>query len=333
MMQIPDYYATLGVARDASQDEIKKAYRRLARKYHPDVSKEPDAGKRMAAINEANEVLSDPEKRKAYDAVGHQAWAQGARSADDVRPPPGWNQGFAQAGGAGAGWHRSTHHAHGFEQDYSEFFESLFGQAARAGARRRSSAPGAGEPGFAGEDQHAEISIDLAEAYAGTERTLRLQGFKTDASGQVVPEERVLNVKIPAGVAQGQLIRLAGQGQPGFGGGAPGDLFLKVHIREDGKHRVSGRDVHMRVVVTPWEAALGADIAVATPAGPVTVTVPAGSVLGRKLRLRGKGIPGRTPGDLYLELDIAVPSAVTDEQKAAWAALAKAYPGFNPRPQ
>jgi len=328
-MQIPDYYATLGVARDASQDEIKKAYRRLARKYHPDVSKEPDAGKRMAAINEAYEVLSDPEKRKAYDAVGHQAWAQGARSTDDVRPPPGWNQDFAHAD---AGWHRRTHHGHGFEQAYSEFFESLFGQAARAGGRRQSSASGPGGPGFAGEDQHAEISIDLAEAYTGTERTLRLQGVKIDASGQVVPEERVLNVKIPAGVAQGQLIRLAGQGQPGFGGGAPGDLFLKVHIREDGKHRVSGRDVHMHVVVTPWEAALGGDIAVATPGGTLTVTVPAGSVSGRKLRLRGKGIPGRTPGDLYLELDIAVPSAVTAEQKAAWAALAKAYPGFNPRP-
>lgn len=130
------------------------------------------------------------------------------------------------------------------------------------------------------------------------------------------------------------MIHLAGQGQPGIGGGESGSLFLKVHIREDGKHHVRGRDVTMRVVVTPWEAALGADIDVATPAGgTVKVAVPAGSVLGRKLRLRGKGIPGRSPGDLYLELEIALPSAVTEEQKAAWAALAKAYPGFNPRPQ
>lgn len=330
-MQFPDYYATLGVARDASQDEIKKAYRRLARKYHPDVSKEADAGKRMAAINEANEVLSDPEKRKIYDAVGHQAWAQGARSTDDVRPPPGWNQGFAQAAGAGDWARRRSHHDDGFGQDYSEFFESLFGQSARA--RQRSARAAAGGHGLRGEDQHAEITLDLAEAYAGAQRTLRLQGIKIDASGQVMPEERTLDVKIPAGVAQGQLIRLAGQGQPGIGGGAPGDLFLKVHIREDGRHHVRGRDVYMRVVVTPWEAALGAEINVATPGGTVSVAVPTGSVLGRKLRLRGKGIPGRTPGDLYMELDIAVPSAVTAEQKAAWAALAKAYPGFNPRPQ
>lgn len=325
-MQFPDYYATLGVARDASQDDIKKAYRRLARKYHPDVSKEADAGKRMAAINEANEVLSDPEKRKVYDAVGHQAWAQGARSTDDVRPPPGWDQGFARGGEA----HWS---GHGFGHDYSEFFESLFGRSARAEARRRTAGAAPGGQGWRGEDQHAEITLDLAEAYTGTKRTLNLRGVKLDASGQLVPEERTLDVKIPAGVAQGQLIRLAGQGQPGIGGGERGDLFLKVNIREAHGQRVSGRDVYMRVVVTPWEAALGAEIEVATPGGKVTVTVPAGTVLGRKLRLRGKGIPGRTPGDLYLELEIAVPSAVTDAQKAAWNALAKAYPGFNPRPQ
>lgn len=331
-MQFPDYYATLGVARDASQDEIKKAYRRLARKYHPDVSKEADAGKRMAAINEANEVLSDPEKRKVYDAVGHQAWAQGARHADDVRPPPGWAQGFAQAAGAERDGHRHSYND-GFGQDYSEFFESLFGQSARAGARYRSANASPGGQSWRGEDQHAEITLDLAEAYAGAQRTLRLQGIRIDPSGQAVPEVRTLNVKIPAGVAQGQLIRLAGQGLPGIGGGAPGDLFLKVHVREDDRCRVHGRDVHMHVFVTPWEAALGAEIDVTTPGGTVKVAVPAGSVLGRKLRLRGKGIPGRSPGDLYLELDIAVPSAVTDEQKAAWAALAKAYPGFNPRPQ
>lgn len=326
-MQFPDYYATLGVDRDAGQDEIKKAYRRLARKYHPDVSKEPDAGKRMAAINEAYEVLADPEKRKVYDAVGHQAWAQGARHADDVRPPPGWQRGFESAADAEA------FHGHGRDPgfaaaDYSEFFEALFGHAARASARQRAGAAQA----WPGEDQHAEISIDIEEAYRGTERTLTLQGIGFDAAGQIVPKTRTLQVKIPAGVAQGQLIRLAGQGLPGSGGGAPGDLYLKVHIRGDARLRVSGRDVHMRVAVTPWEAALGADIQVATPAGVLSVNLPAGSALGRKLRLKGKGIPGPMPGDLYLELDIAVPSAVTPAQKAAWEALAKAYPGFDPRP-
>lgn len=324
-MQFPDYYATLGVARDASQDEIRKAYRRLARKYHPDVSKEPDAGKRMAAINEANEVLSDPEKRKIYDTVGHQAWAQGARRAEDVRPPPGWNHGFEHAAGSGRSpWHEGMP---GADADYSEFFEELFG---RARARQRSAAGQA----WPGEDQHAEITLDLAEAYRGAERTLTLRGTKLTATGQVVPEQRTLNVKIPAGVAQGQLIRLAGQGLPGSGGGAPGDLYLKVRIRTDGRVHVSGRDVHMRVAVTPWEAALGAEIVVATPAGPLTVTLPAGSAVGRKLRLKGKGIPNSNgvPGDLYLEPDIAVPSAVTPAQKAAWEALARAYPGFDPRP-
>ena len=326
-MQFPDYYATLGVSRDASQDEIKKAYRRLARKYHPDVSKEPDAGKRMAAINEANDVLSDPEKRKVYDTVGHQAWAQGARREEDVRPPPGWNRGFEQAARDDHfQWHG---HGPGFAGDYSEFFEELFGRAARANARPQGAGTGQAWPG---EDQHAEITSDLSEAYHGAERTLTLQGVKLDASGHGVPEKRTLKVKIPAGVAQGQLIRLAGQGLPGGSGGAAGDLYLKVHIRADGKQRVSGRDVHMRVPVTPWEAALGSEITVFTVAGPLAVKLPAGSALDRKLRLKGKGIPGREPGDLYLELDIAVPSAVTPEQKAAWEALARAYPGFNPRP-
>jgi curved DNA-binding protein len=156
--------------------------------------------------------------------------------------------------------------------------------------------------------------------------------MRIDAHGRAVPEVRTLDVKIPAGVAEGQLMRLAGQGHPGFGGGAAGDLFLKVRIRPDSHHRVSGRDVHMRVAVTPWEAALGGEITVRTPAGRISVTVPAGSVAGRKLRIRGKGIPGARPGDLLMELDIAVPSAVTAEQKAAWEALAKAYPGFDPRP-
>ncbi|GAA4406702.1 DnaJ C-terminal domain-containing protein [Quisquiliibacterium transsilvanicum] len=336
-MQIPDYYAKLGVARDASKDDIRKAYRRLARKFHPDVSKEADAAARMAEINEANEVLSDPEKRAVYDQVGHQAWAQGARSADDVRPPPGWGQGFGGRGagadaGVGAGHAGPGFNGGDFGQDHSEFFEELFGRAARERARRSASQAGRGPESWRGEDQHAELAIDLEEAYRGSERTLRLEGMRIDAHGRAAPEVRTLDVKIPAGVAEGQLMRLAGQGHPGFGGGAAGDLFLKILIRPDPHHRVSGRDVHMRVAVTPWEAALGGEVTVRTPAGRISVTVPAGSVAGRKLRIRGKGIPGARPGDLLMELDIAVPSAVTADQKAAWEALAKAYPGFDPRP-
>ncbi|MFA7557481.1 MAG: DnaJ C-terminal domain-containing protein [Hydrogenophaga sp.] len=327
-MKVPDYYAVLGVSRQATQDEIRKAYRRLARKYHPDVSKEPDAGRRMAEVNEANEVLSDPKKRAVYDEVGHQAWAQGARSADDVRPPPGWNRGYEQTAahgqGAGAGA--------GFAQDHSEFFEELFGRAARERARQHSRRSG-GPQAWPGEDQHAEIELDLEEAWHGAEKTLQLDTLRATEDGGVVPERRTLQVRIPAGVAAGQLIRLAGQGLPGFGGGPAGDLFLRVDIRPGPHHRVNGRDVTLQVFVTPWEAALGGDIVVQTPAGPLTVVVPAGSSTGRKLRVSGKGIPGRQPGDLYLALDIAVPGAVTPEQKAAWTALAQAYPGFNPRPR
>ncbi|MFA7438403.1 DnaJ C-terminal domain-containing protein [Castellaniella sp.] len=328
-MKYPDYYKVLGVSKTASAEDIKKAFRRLARKYHPDVSKETDAAQRMAEINEANEVLSDPEKRKVYDTIGHQAWAQGARSVDDVRPPPGWNQ--AQGHPSGAGFDGYTQGAGHPGADYSEFFEELFGRAARE--KSRQAGHDSGSAAWPGEDQHAEITLSLEEAYRGCERALQLQSIEIDAQGQVRPQRRTLNVKIPAGVSQGQLIRLAGQGGPGHGGGASGDLFLKVNIQADATVQVDGSDVTMKVFVAPWEAALGGEIHVKTVAGTLSVTVPAGSVAGRKLRLRGKGIPAKKAGDLYLELDIAVPSAVTPEQKQAWQALARAYPGYEVRPR
>lgn len=327
-MKFPNYYEVLGVKDNATPDEIKKAYRRLARKYHPDVSKEADAAKQMATVNEANEVLSDPEKRAAYDAVGHQAWAQGARSAEDVRPPPGWSRGFERAG---TGSHRAAHGSgSGGEEAYSEFFEELFGRAARERSRQSARQQG-GPQAWPGDDQHADIALTLDDAYHGCEKHIQLQSHELDSSGQVRPQLRTLSVKVPAGVGQGQRIRLAGQGGPGFGGGPAGDLFLKVHITADASCHIDGRDLTMRVFVAPWEAALGGDIEVDTPAGRLTVVVPAGSVSGRKLRLKGKGIPGKTPGDLYLELAIAIPGAITDEQKNAWRALAGAYPGFSPR--
>lgn len=324
-MEFKDYYQILGVDKSASADEIKKAYRKLARKYHPDVSKESDASARMAEVNEANEVLGDPEKRTAYDTVGAQAWARGARSGDDVRPPPGWDTGFEFSdGGGGSGT--------GNEADYSEFFEHLFGRAARA---QRGSGGGAhrGNAQMRGNDHHAKIELELIDAYRGAERTIHLQSARIDDSGHVVPEDRALQVKIPKGVKEGQLIRLAGQGSPGFGGGPAGDLLLEVHFRPDPRWRIDGRDVTQRLRVTPWEAALGAGVRVDTPEGTtVEVTVPAGSGTGRKLRLKGRGIPSSTtPGDLYLELEPAIPSAVTDAQRNAWEALATAYPGFDPR--
>ena len=329
-MEFKDYYQILGLDKSATQDDIKKAYRKLARKYHPDVSKEPDAAQRMAEVNEANTVLGDPEKRGAYDTVGAQAWAAGARSGDDVRPPPGWNTGYEFNEGGPEGFRA---HFGGDDGDYSEFFEQMFGRArggAGAGGRRASARA---QQQMRGEDHHARIELDLADAYHGAERSINLQSARVDDQGHVVPEQRTLQVKIPKGVKEGQLIRLAGQGSPGFNGGAPGDLMLEVQFRADPRYRVDGRDVTQKLRVTPWEAAVGGSVEVDTPDGKtVEVTVPPGSGGGRKLRLKGRGIPSSTaPGDLYLELEIAVPGAVTDEQKAAWKALAETYPGFDPR--
>jgi len=305
-----DYYSTLGLSRNATQDDIKKAYRKLARKYHPDVSQDADAGAKMAKINEAHDVLSDPEKRSVYDQVGHQAWVQGVRSADDLKAHRHWQH---QASSAS-------------DEDLGHIFEEFFG---RSGSRPRGAR---GRAVWPGQDIHADLSISIEDAYKGTTRTIQLKSAGVTPDGRLTDQVRTLEVKIPAGVAQGQLIRLAGQGEPGFGEGAPkGDLYLKIHIEPKDRMQVQGRDLLMPLAITPWEAAIGAQVQVNTPAGPVQVNVPAGTIARRKLRLRGKGIPGKTPGDILLEVEIAVPSAVTEEQKAAWQALAKAYPGFNPR--
>lgn len=322
-MKLPDYYASLGVDKTASADEIKKAYRRLARKYHPDISKEPDAAQRMTELNEANAVLSDAAKREVYDEIGHEAWAKGARSIDDVRPPPGFDQRYQYADTPG-----------GFDQGRSEFFEEMFGRTARERSRYDSYRGGQGAAQWDGQDQHADITLDVAQTYVGAKTALHLTGYEVDAQGQVVPTTRTLEVSIPAGVTDGQLIRLAGQAGPGFGGGKPGDLYLRVHIETPQGWQIEGRDVTMPVFVSPWEAALGAEIVAQTPAGSLAVNVPPGSVAGRRLRLKGKGIPASktaTAGDLMLEIKIAVPGAVTDQQRQAWQALADAYPGFEPR--
>lgn len=314
-MEWKDYYATLGIDKTASADEIKTAYRKLARKYHPDVSKEPDAQARMSELNEANAVLSDAERRAAYDQVGRRR----PPGEQDFRPPPDWAEGFEFSGAPEA------------DEAYSEFFANLFGHAARASrARSAPGSGGSGEPQLRGADHHARISIELRDSYDGATRELRLQTPRLDAaSGQVAFEQRTLQVRIPKGLREGQQIRLAGQGSPGYGGAPAGDLFLEVQFAPDPRWRVEGRDVTQTVPLAPWEAALGASIEVVTPSGSVQVSVPPASSSGRKLRLKGRGIPGEPPGDLYLRLELVLPP---DSEKARelFKAMAREL-DFDPR--
>jgi curved DNA-binding protein len=310
MMEFKDYYARLGVEKTASQDDIKRAYRKLARKYHPDVSKEADAEAQFKEVAEAYEALKDPEKRAAYDAVGSQHGG-----AQEFRPPPGWNSGFEFSDGAGAGP----------DVGHSDFFEALFG---RAGAGMRG---GRGATHAAGTDHHAKVQIDLLDSYRGGRRTISLQVPVHDEQGRLTLQTRQLEVNIPKGVRDGQHLRLKGQGGPGHGAGPAGDLFLEVHFNPHRLFRVDGRDVHVDLAVAPWEAALGATVTVPTPDGSVQLTVPPSSHSGRRLRLKGKGLPGSPPGDLYAVLSVALPPATDDAAKTAYRALSASFPDFNPR--
>lgn len=307
-MEYKDYYKILGIQKTATAEEIKKAYRKLARKYHPDVSKEKDAEKHMKEVNEANAVLSDTEKRAAYDQLGSRY--QGGQ---EFQPPPDWNAGFEYAGNGMPG---------GDSADFSDFFANLFGQTGYGRKTNRGK--------MRGEDHHAKIFIDLLDTFQGATRAIGLHAPQQDAKGHVSIKERVLNVKIPKGVKEGQYIRLSGQGNPGVGGGPPGDLFLEVHFKQDALYRVEERDVYENVPVTPWEAALGAEITVPTPTGNVQMKVPAGSQSGRKLRLKGRGIPGGVPGDLYVILDMVIPPADTEKARKLYETMAEELP-FNPR--
>ncbi|WP_456447600.1 DnaJ C-terminal domain-containing protein [Thiolapillus sp.] len=311
-MEFEDYYKVMGVSRDATQDEIKRAYRKLARKYHPDVSKEKDAEEKFKQLGEAYEVLKDPEKRAAYDQLGKN-WKAG----QDFNPPPDWDAGFEFSGGG--------YTDAGSAEAYSDFFESLFG-------RRSRSHSGAAGGGFhmRGQDHHAKVVIDLDDAYNGATRSITLQVPEVDASGHVVTRKRTLNVRIPKGVRQGQQIRLAGQGAPGVGQGGNGDLYLEIEFRPHPFYRVEGRDVYLDLPVAPWEAALGGKVKVPTPAGKLDLKIPAGSNTGKKMRLKGKGIPGKKAGDLYVELKVMVPPADTDRAKELYQQMEKEL-AFNPR--
>lgn len=333
-MQVPDYYQTLGVDRNASQDEIKKAFRRLSKEYHPDRNKSKEAEEKFKQINEAYEVLKDPERRKQYDAIGR----GGFRPGQDF-------QGFG-----GGGWQNVEFHFGGdFGQGpsgFSDFFETFFGggpRRARQGARARHAfeevfggfggGPFEPEPeARPGRSQEVELTISLEDAYHGAQKTLVLDRQVVGPDGGRRTEKRTLTVKIPPGTTEGTRIRLAGQGQPGPFGGPPGDLYLKVHLAPHPRFEVEGQNLVTRLPITPWEAALGAKVPLETLSGKVTLTIPAGSSSGRRLRLRGKGLPkkGGGRGNLEVELQIVVPKTLSAKERALFEQLAEAS-SFDPR--
>jgi curved DNA-binding protein len=289
-MQFKDYYEVLGVPPGADADVIKSSYRRLARKFHPDVSKEKDAEERFKAVNEAYEVLKDSKKRAAYD----QLRANGYRPGEEFRPPPNFNQDYDFDGGDAGG--------------FSDFFESLFGRVRGGGP--------AGAPGAAGarraRDMRARLDIDLERAFAGGAERVQVAG-------------KALDVRIPAGIQPGQQIRLAGQAVGG------GDLLLEVHYKPHARFKVSARHVSSVVAIAPWEAALGAAIPVPTLGGVVEIKVPAGSSSGKRMRLKGRGMPGTPPGDQLVELVIATPPAGDAEGRSFYEEMAKRFKEFDPR--
>jgi len=322
-MEFRDYYETMGVKRDATQDEIKRAYRKLARKYHPDVSKEQGAEEKFKQVGEAYEVLKDPEKRAAYDQLGKN-WKAG----QDFRPPPNWDEGFEFSGGGSADGY-AGYGGQGHEQ-FSDFFENLFRQRQGQGRGPFGEARGGQAFRMRGEDRHARIAIDLRDSYTGAQRGITLHVPEETADGHVITRDKTLNVKIPQGIRDGQKIRLSGQGSPGLGGGPPGDLFLEIEIRPDKQYRVEGGDVYLTLPVTPWEAALGSKVTVPLPSGDVELKIPANSNQGSKMRLKAKGLPGKEPGDLYVVLDVRLPAADTDQARALYTTMAETLP-FNPR--
>jgi curved DNA-binding protein len=314
-MQFKDYYQTLGVARDATADDIKKAFRKLARKYHPDVSKESDAEVRMREVNEAYAVLSDPEKRVAYDQLG-----RGQQPGQEFRPPPDWDAGF-EFSGRGYSPHETA--------DFSDFFAELFGRMGGAHAGPRN-----GHAGFRmqGEDHHAKVLLDLEDALNGGVRQISLRVPQVDAQGRVRLATRTLNVKIPKGVRAGQVIRLAGQGAPGTGGAPAGDLLLEVQFKPHPRFRADGRDLHLTLPVAPWEAALGTVVSLELPHGSVKVRIPEGAQSGSQLRVRGHGLPGNPPGDLLLDIRVVLPPASTPKARELYETMARDL-AFDPRKQ
>jgi len=312
-MKYSDYYAALGVERGASQDEIKKAYRRLAQKYHPDVSKEPEAEARFKEIAEAYQTLKDPGKRAAYDELGKRP--QG----EEFRPPPGWTRQHAAGDGAGEGQFSFE------DMDFADLFS-------RFGARRGGGAHGSGTGGTPGQDFEIPVEISLEDAFRGTTLELQLQMPEYDESGGVRRVPRTVKARVAPGAVDGQRLRLPGKGGKGFNGGRDGDLYLDITLKPHALYRATGHDLYVDLPLAAWEAALGASVEVPTLAGAVNLKVPAGTNSGRKLRLSGRGLPKPRggAGDLFAVAQIVMPSQLSDRERELYESLRQAA-GTNPR--
>ena len=321
-VKFQDYYATLGVARDASEEEIRRAYRKLARKLHPDVDKSPGATQRFAQVGEAYEVLKDPQKRKRYDALGAN-WKEG----QEFTPPPEWQEFRFEPGGQG-GFERFEFGSSGFSSFFDAFFGNLGGQPYGRASGPRGAGSARGRSARAGHSLEAQVEIGLEDLYAGATRPLSLQASSSDGGG------RTYDVKLPPGTRDGTVIRLRGQGGSGAHGGPAGDLLLRIAIRPHPRFAPSGEgDLTTLLPVSPWEASLGAKVGLrAIDGGEIVLTVPPGSSSGRKLRMRGLGLPkeGGERGDLLVELKIVVPASLSAEEKRLFEELAKSS-RFDPR--
>ena len=323
-MEYMDYYKILGIPRNATQEEIRRAYRRRARKYHPDVNKDENAEAEFKRVNEAHEVLKDPEKRKLYDTYG-QDWQNGAQYQHGAGREDVFQQQYRQAERART-FRFGSDGSFGGTNDFSEFFHNLFDHDSD---ERQAHWHDFDRPG---RSQEADITVTLREIVSGAGKSISLQSYELDGSGQVIPTTRTYQVTIPKGVTEGSVIRLSGQGEKGSGRGMSGDLLLRIHIAPDARFTVDGHDLHTVVAISPWEAALGAKVEVQTVDGSVSLTIPRRSQSGRKLRIRGKGLPrkGGEAGDLIVELQIHIPATLTEEEERLIKTLAEKS-RFNPR--
>lgn len=319
-MKFKDYYNILGVDKTAGKDDIRKAYRKLARKYHPDVNKSPDAEQKYKDINEAYEVLKDPDKRQKYDTLGS-SWQEG----DNFSPPPGYER-------------RSANFDESSFGGFSEFFRTVFGGSGGFGnmediffSGRNPSYQGSSAR-RGGQDAEAQLEISLEDAFRGGSTSITLESHEPTEDGRFIPRRKNIKVNIPKGVTDGTRLRLPGKGNPGIAGTSPGDLYLNISIRKHPRFEVRGHDLVTSIKVSPWEAALGADVSVRSIDGSVKMKLPAGTQSGQTLRLRGKGLPKKsgTAGDLLVKIQIMVPGSLTDKEKKLFERLAEES-SFSPR--